>query len=417
MNRTVLAVDIGTSSLKAALIDETGAVLASSRCRFPDSRRTGADWALALSDAVTILSPGPNLAAVAISGNGPTLASINSDNSSGPVLLWNEPLANPVHSQSLFIPRLVEYRSRYPNEWNEARFVLSGPEWLLWALTGEAVTILPEERYERAYWTPEELRQAAIPADKLAPYAPAGAVIGYTGKGLTAATIALPAGIPVVSGGPDFFVALIGTGTIEAGTGCDRAGTSEGLNLCTASPAPGPTLRVLPGVLPGAWNSSCLLPDTGAIFHEWRKASGQAGRPYPEIMREIIASDIHPLQGVEPHPGRVVVEEIGFAVREAAETLAAATGFRPAWRLSGGQARNELWNAMKADITGETFELTSTPDGELMGDAALGFTAIGSYSNLAEAAKEMVSIKKRYEPNPLKAAEYTEKYRAWKDRL
>lgn len=416
MNRAVLAVDIGTSSLKAALIDKTGAVLASSRCRFPDTRRTGNDWVLALADAVTILSPGPDLAAVAISGNGPTLASVNDDLTSGPILLWNEPASLREPYDSIFIPRLMEYRTRFSEAWNGAKTVLSGPEWLVWALTGEAVTLLPEARYERAYWTKEELEKAQIPAEKLAPFASAVSVIGKTGKGVARDRIALPPGIPVVSGGPDFFVALLGTGTIEEGIGCDRAGTSEGLNLCTAEPTPAPGIRVLPGALEGAWNASCLLPDTGAIFHEWRRSSGQTGRPYPEIMREIVSSDIHPRHGEETHPGRLVVESIGFAVREAAETLFAATGFKPAWRLSGGQARNELWNSMKADITGECFELTGTPDGELMGDAALAFAAIGEYGSLREAVNAMVRIEKRYEPNPFRASEYAEKYLAWKEK-
>ncbi len=416
MNRAVLAVDIGTSSLKAALIGPDGAILASSRCRFPDSRRSGSDWALALSDAVKILSPGSNLAAVSISGNGPTLASVTPSDGSGAVLLWNEPLARPYGGESLFIPRFLEYRNRFPEDWDSAKYVLSGPEWLVWALTGEAVTVLPEARYERAYWTPGELAAAGLPAEKLAPFVPAGALIGHTGSGPASASIPLPPGIPVVSGGPDFFVALIGTGTIEPGVGCDRAGTSEGLNLCTAAPTPAPGVRVLPGVLGERWNASCLLPDTGAIFHEWRKASGQAGRSYPEIMREILASDIRPRHGEAPHPGRVVVEEIGFTVREAADTLRAATGFRPAWRLSGGQARNDLWNAMKADITGEAFELTDTPDGELMGDAALAFAAIGEYATVDEAARSMVNIKKRYEPNPARAREYGEKYLEWRDK-
>jgi len=416
MKRAVLAVDIGTSSLKAALIDENGLVLSSSRCRFPETRRSGADWALALADAVTILSPGPELAAVSISGNGPTLASVNRDRSSGPVLLWNENAEPTPDTPSIFIPRIAEFRRRWPDDWDASRWLLSGPEWLVWALTGEAVTILPEPRYEAAYWTAADLGRAAIDGAKLPPYAPAGTVIGKTGAGPESARIPLPAGIPVVSGGPDFFVALIGTGTVEAGIACDRAGTSEGLNVCVPAPTPAPGVRILPGALSDGWNAACLLPDTGAIFHEWRKSSGQSGRPYPEIMREILASDIRPRRPEDEHPGRRVVEDIGFSVRQAAERLNEATGVRPVWRLSGGQARNDLWNAMKADVTGESFMLTGTPDGELMGDAILGFTAVGAFSGIREAVAKMIREEKRYDPDPERAREYAEKYLEWKER-
>jgi len=111
-----------------------------------------------------------------------------------------------------------------------------------------------------------------------------------------------------------------------------------------------------------------------------------------------------------------VVEDIGFSVREAAERLNAATGHRPIWRLSGGQARNDLWNSMKADITGESFELTGTPDGELMGDAILGFTAIGAYSGIREAVGKTIREEKRYDPDPVRSREYAEKYLEWKEK-
>ncbi len=415
MNRAVLAVDIGTSSLKAAIIDIKGNALAASRCRFPETRRSCVDWALALADAVTILSPLPELAAVSISGNGPTLASVDPGGNPGPTLLWNEPVRGAYGGKSLFIPRLLEFRDRWPAEWDAARHVLSGPEWLMWALTGEAVTVLPERRFETAYWTIPELAEAGLDGSRLAPWVDAGTVIGRTGTGPYSPRIPLPAGIPVVAGGPDFYVALVGTATVEPGTACDRAGTSEGLNACTSTPTPAPGVRILPGALGGLWNAACLLPDTGAAFHEWRKSSGQSGRPYPEIMREILASDIRPRHGEAPHPGRLLVEDIGFSVREAGERLAAATGFNPAWRLSGGQARNALWNRMKADMTGFAFELTGTPDGELMGDAILGFTATGGYGDVREACRAMVRVAERYEPDPGLLAEYSEKYLEWKD--
>ena len=51
-----------------------------------------------------------------------------------------------------------------------------------------------------------------------------------------------------------------------------------------------------------------------------------------------------------------------------------------------------------------------------MGDAALAFAAIGEYATVDEAARSMVNIKKRYEPNPARAREYGEKYLEWRDK-
>ena len=205
-------------------------------------------------------------------------------------------------------------------------------------------------------------------------------------------------------------VALIGTGTLVSGKACDRAGTSEGLNVCTSSPVIHKDIRPLPSVIAELWNAAYLLPETGAQFHAWRKGSGQAMRSYPDIMRDIESSPILPGAGEALSEGRALVERIGFSVRKGIETLKDATGLDPVFSLSGGQARNDIWNQMKADITGAKFELTSTPDGELMGDAIVAFTTLGAYPSLKEAAREMVSVIHVYEANPELHAIYSDKY-------
>lgn len=410
MNRTVLACDIGTSSLKAILADERGNTLAAARCRFPRARRAAGDWTAALREAVRILKPGPGLAAIAVSGNGPTVLGVMADGTPGEVLLWNDPVPGAAANaaiKSLFIPRLLAYESLHPETFASARWLMSGPEYLAFLLTGNPVTILPEPRYETAYWTEPELKLAGLDGTRLPPFAIAGSVVGKTGN---ATAEFLPKGIPVISGGPDFTVALIGTGTLEPGRACDRAGTSEGLNVCTAGIVEHADIRPLPAVVAGLWNASYLLPETGADFNAWRREAGLATRSYPDIMAEINSSPIAVKPGEPAHPGRAVVERIGFSVRKGIETLEAATGMRPVYRLSGGQARNDTWNRMKADITGATFALTATPDGELMGDAILAFTALGAYGSMREAAGAMVRVVRLYEPDRARHALYTEKY-------
>ncbi len=423
MDKTVLAVDIGTSSLKAAIIDAEGKVLSSARCRFPRSGRIPSDWMDALREALTVLKSGTNLAAIVISGNGPTLIGVDAAGKSGALLMWNDPIdhlaGTPITagaasvageaptSKSIFIPRLSAFRTLYPESYEKARWILSGPEYLVFALTGTAVTVLPELRFEQAYWTPEGLAAAGLDGSKLPPFVLQGTVAG-TSSGVLFPE--LPQGLPVVSGGPDFTVALIGTGTLSEGKACDRAGTSEGLNICTTARIRHPEVRTLPSVIADLWNAAYLLPETGALFHAYRRSSGQATKSYPLIMAEIEASPIFPASGAALHSGRAVVEGIGFSVRKAIEVLHRATGLSPEYCLSGGQARNEIWNQMKADITGSTFTLTATPDGELMGDAILGFTATGDYSSMAEAAETMVHVVHRYEPNHTIHSAYSEKY-------
>jgi xylulokinase len=426
MDELVLAVDIGTSSLKASLIDARGTIRAAARCRFPQGPRLAKHWTDAWFEAVNELCarldachPAASRAqrrvvAVSVSGNGPTLVAVDQAGNAGPLLLWNDPIPAEDSAaatagaapRSLFIPRISAYRTLNPHAWNDARFVLSGPEYLIWFLTGRAVTILPEVRYLDAYWTSESLARAGLDPEKLATFVEPGTVAGtLSGVAQPAADRSsdrlLPAGTPVIAGGPDFIVALVGTGTLEPGKACDRAGTSEGLNVCTDVPVRAAEIRTLPSVMAGLWNASYLLPETGAMFHAWRNANGKADMAYPDIMREI--------ERGRDSGGRDLVDRIGESVKHGVDTLKAATGMNPVYALSGGQARNDIWNQMKADMTGATFALTATPDGELMGDAIIAFASLGSYGTLKDAARSMVRVIRHYECNPEKHAIYMER--------
>jgi sugar (pentulose or hexulose) kinase len=44
--------------------------------------------------------------------------------------------------------------------------------------------------------------------------------------------LGLPKNLPVYCGGPDFVMAIIGSGTNSVGDIVDRCGTSEGINIC-----------------------------------------------------------------------------------------------------------------------------------------------------------------------------------------
>ena len=119
----VLAIDIGTSSLKAGLIDTTGSLLAFERERF-SKEKPETMWLDAFLICVKKIFQEQGHApprAISISGNGPTLAFVHQDSSgkeSADILLWNEALTDPsmankitqaYQGKSLFIPRILGY--------------------------------------------------------------------------------------------------------------------------------------------------------------------------------------------------------------------------------------------------------------------------------------------------------------------
>lgn len=420
MQQAVFTVDIGTSSLKAACISTEGLILSHARIRFPNTLRTAIHWLVALAQAWQHTTQGLLIQAICISGNGPTLVSVDSNDIPTAVYLWNASLP-PVEqnkslaSTSLFIPRILGFKEFYSAEFFSATSLFSGPEYMIYALSGAKTTILSNPRFESAYWSASELTRLQISPDLLPPFVLHGTIAGTTRPQAPALLqlvpdlASIPANIPVITGGPDFAVALIGTGTIMPGTACDRAGTSEGLNACIQTKINAEGLRTLPSIIDPYWNISALLPNSGQLFHDWRKSTGQHNRAYPEIMQEIENTPILASKDGAEHEGRRLVESIGFSVRKAMDLLEEHISEKPTYVLSGGQARNKIWTQMKADITGRCFALTHTPDAELMGNAILAYTVLGEHTSIEQAVQTMVRIQTIYEPNIQNHALYTEK--------
>ena len=166
MEQTVLAVDIGTSSLKAAFVSEKGKISAFSRRPFflCNTEHASKEWLPAFQNALQdLVSQSPEIrpSGICVSGNGPTLVA-----QSGETLLWNEKVVQ-LKSSSLFIPRLLAFKDKFSDVWKKSGLVYSGPEYFLWLLTGESCTILPEKRFESAYWNKQLLLESGFSNDEI----------------------------------------------------------------------------------------------------------------------------------------------------------------------------------------------------------------------------------------------------------
>ncbi len=409
MNGAVICADIGTSSLKTALVDTSGAVLFYVRIRFNGTG--GAErWYEAFTSAAAQAKTaardgGCRVLGICVSGNGPTLAACT-----GETLLWNETpaetgatLSGDTANRSLFIPRLTLFHSTYPAAWERSPYIFSGPEYLIWRLTGEPLTILPESRYREAYWTEESLAAARLEAEKLPPFVPPAHRAGFL-SAQAARQTGLPSDVPVFCGAPDFIVALIGTDTLRAGTVCDRAGSSEGINLCIAphpasvwTPRQLAPVRILPAVIPDLYNASILIPDSGIRFSALKKETAPDAS-YENFVAELIA-----------RPKRYAAA-YAFLTETAAEVangvsllfkLARDAGCPVPSRIrtTGGQAKNGAWLQFKADALGIPIEVTACPDAELIGDAVLACTGLNIFADIQEGAAALVRPHRVFEPH------------------
>ena len=412
MAKTVLCVDIGSSSLKAALIDQNGDVIAYSKQSFlfRYTNHAADEWLTALRSAATDLFARQSTSfitidALCISGNGPTLVG-----ESGETLSWSTPV--PQTGKSLFISRILEFKKKFRMSWAFSKHIFSGPEYLIWKLTGNAVTILPEKRFEAAYWTKERLVGAGLTEEEsnklppfVAPCAMAGTLLPEVAALFSAAIPTISTKIPVYCGAPDFIAALVGTNTLHSGALCDRAGSSEGLNLCTDRPVTGDNIRTLPSIIPNLWNASFLIPDSGSRFAAFKqKVERERGHSikYQEFVDELLNSKDEEAND-SLIDGKKIMEEISDEEKEGLEILIkAASGpgnpIPHEMVVTGGQAANDSWNQMKCNKSNIRINLPSCTDAELIGDAVFAFTGMGVYKSITEAASALCKVKKTYYP-------------------
>ena len=359
MAECVLAVDVGSTSLKAGLIERDGTVAAMCSVPYsaPENRFVAEGWIWALKSAVDKLAlrepqqpqNALQIKAIAISGNGPTLVS-----ETGLTLRWNEyPAArlsidetspDEAHrfANSIFLPRILLFRDLISDEYESTAHLFSGPEYLIWQLTGNAVTILPEPRYETAYWNAQVLEGFGIMTGKM----PGFVELGHNcGNLLPNAQELLGLGdIPVIGVGPDFIAGLIGTGTTECGTICDRAGSSEGINLCVDKEIRAEGVRTLPCVTEGLWNLSVLIPNSAALPEDERLEKVVAG---VELLKKLAAEN-----GIE---------------------------FPKVMTTTGGQAKDEAYFEKKCARLAELgieLKVGACVDAELAGDASVAWAAL-----------------------------------------
>ena len=440
---TILTIDIGTSSLKAALWDVEGHARGVARRSLLQADRRWTDWSArywitALRDVVPHLCADNPIEAIVLSGNGPTVVAVDhTDQALDPVLLWlDNRSASPKTAESSYYLPKIEWLARHARESGRAvKWFLPFPEYLIYWMTGEAVAVTPGRDFRRSMWEPNTLDGYSVESSQLPPYVGVGARVGEL-RAEPAALLGLRAGTPVISGGPDFLMSLLGTAAVDPGQTCDRAGTSEGINFCSDRRIQSEKLRVLPHVIEGRFNVAGILASTGLLFEWFRDISGQHGRDYAEMILEILNADagkdgpwFFPSAqrgaawefrsgmfvglGADQNRavmGRAVVLSIGFAVREAVEILGAAGCAVSTLRSCGGQARNRLWNQMKADIVGVPLLVPEVVDAELTGNLCAALVGLGRFEHLAEAARALVRFEDPIEPRSQWHSFYTDLY-------
>ena len=367
----ILALDVGTSSVKGALISHNGKLISEARVFYKSSE--SAVLVQALKELVSKLDSTFFIDGIAVSGNGPTFIPLFADGSSGNPILWFSKNENPLFSgKSLYLPKLLWLKENDAELYDKADVFLPSDSFVNFLLTGEKSAAVVNDRFIPFFWSGEDAENNSLDADKLPPLIFTGEKIGKVSK--TGEKIfGIKSGIPVFAAGSDFLMAILGTATLEPGQACDRTGTSEGINICIASEAARDCsgYRTMPHITENCSNISALIPDSGKIF---------AGYKDCRNIRDIEESDAF----AEVCRLLRKLEHEGFA--------------SDALRISGGQAKNPVWNQAKANALEKRILVPEIVDAELCGCACAAFAGLGEFISPSQAAEQLVKIQKEYIP-------------------
>lgn len=268
---------------------------------------------------------------------------------------------------------------------------------------------------------------------------PMGAVLGHLSRE-AAEHLGIPVGTPVVQGGADAFVGMVGLGCVHPGQLCLITGSSHLHCVVTSKPttAPGTWGSYRGAPLPGINFAEGGQSSTGSIIRWARNLFGtdisykvlddEAAKVPPGsdglIALETFQGSRTPvtdplargamlgltLSHTKVHIWRALMEAVCFGTRACIEGLAAAGHPCDEIILAGGIARSPMWLQMHADVTGKPVVVCENTDAPLLGCAILASVGVGVHSSVDNAVKSMVRVSKRIEPDPVAAKEYDDIY-------
>jgi xylulokinase len=114
------------------------------------------------------------------------------------------------------------------------------------------------------------------------------------------------------------------------------------------------------------------------------------------------------------HFARAAIEGLAHCVRQIMTLGEEIAGAKvETVRASGGAARSALVNQIKADVLQKPVETVTVAEAGTLGAAMLAAIALGLAGGYADAVARMVSVARRFEPDPAKAARYEADHRRY----
>lgn len=465
-----LGIDLGTSSLKALVLDVDGTIIGSAQASYPMAtpqpgwaEASPEDWWCAAGSAVREATGqhADAIAAVGLSGqmHGVVLAS-DDGQALRPAILWADArswreldayselssvmrrqLGNPP-ATGMAGPTLLWLRQHERSLYRRAQWALQPKDWLRLRLIQEAATDPSDASatllYDVAtdYWARDVIEQLDLRLDFLAPIRESVEICGVLTPE-SARHLGLRPNLPVVGGAADTAAAALAGGLLDPGpvqitigTGAQVVAPRERLVI----DATGRT-HLYRAAAPDRWYAMAAMQNAG-IALEWVRATLEVS--WQEFYAEAFAVPagaeglffLPYLTGertpyFDPsakggwiglrlghgrgHLLRAALEGVAFSVRQGLEALLATGVPATQLRLAGGGSFDPRWRQLLADVMDQPLYATPTTAVSALGAALLagvGFGAWPDADGVASLAAPPVRVAVPADDGPIYADAY-----------
>ncbi len=371
--------------------------------------------------------------------------------SGDPALRINSAGTGPVSAEWM-IPKSLWMKRNQPELFGRAARICEFQDYINWRLTGRWVASLNNMAVRWHYQSREGglplslLEKLGIPelVEKWPPLIvrPGDVIDSLTRE--AAEHLGLKAGTPVVQGGADAFIGMIGLGVTEPGEMALITGSSH-LHLGIADQpihAPGVWGTYMDAVYPDkpiieggqtstgsviAWFKRNFAPNTGFDVLNEDAAKIEPGcegllvldhfqgnrTPYTDALSRGAITGLT-LKHTPAHIYRAIIESICLGTKLIVEKFGAA--FTPKRIVvAGGATHSPLWLQIHADTIGAPLELTEVPDAPALGCAILAARGVDRFGSIEEGARAMVRTARVIEPDLARAQRYVGCYAQYRE--
>ncbi len=331
--------------------------------------------------------------------------------------------------------KLLWFRRHRPEIFEKTKMIFLLEDWILYRLTGRFVTeptIQSSTIYyditARAWWR-DMLDYIGVGEEKLPRLCRSMQPVG-TYRGIT-----------VVTGGLDQLAGMVGCGVTDDTMVSEMTGTIMAICAMTGSVPPYDPDSIIPCHVHVVEGKYCriLWSSTAGMALKWFREGFAENFSFREL--DELAKDVPPgcdgmtvlpyftgstmprydpearatfagvtLGHTRGHFARAIMESIAYLLREDLAYIGDA-GIREI-RVTGGGASSPLWVQMKADVTGKTLQTVSESETACLGTAIFAAVGAGAFADVAKAAGKLVTTKRAFVPSGADYGAGYERFRA-----